>query len=123
MAKERGSWTLNYRPADGGRVLGEFIVTDEGVRFKALYDASLLGYFFVDKSVDKTADAGDVAHLSDDGSEIEIILPRAMIASAEAGKKGLTKRVTVTLTDGRPFIFEYGLLSVQKIVDAIPLSG
>jgi len=122
MSGERGHWTLNYRPEKGGRVLGEFIVADEEVRFKALYDASLLGYFIVDRSVNKTANAGDLAHLSEDGSEIEIILPKALIAKAEAAKKGMTKRVVITLNDGRSFIFDYGLLSVKKIVEAIPLS-
>jgi len=122
MSGKRGQWTLNYRPDNGGRVLGEFSVTDEEVRFRALYDASLLGYFFVDRSVDKTASAGDLAQLSEDGSEIEIILPKALIAKAEAAKKGMTKRVVISLKDGRKFIFDYGLLSVKKIVEAIPLS-
>jgi len=83
------SWTLNYIPEGRGRILGTLTVDDGTVTFAS----------------------GDLAQ--------DIELPRETIARAEAAKKRLMKRVVITTTDGRSFTFEYGLLSVSRIVDAI----
>jgi hypothetical protein len=87
------SWTLNYIPEGRGRVLGTLTVGASGVSF----------------------DTGDPAE--------EIVLPRETIARAEPAKKRLMKRVVITTTDGRSLTFEYGLLSVGRIVDAINALG
>lgn len=93
MAAKPESWTLNYIPEGRGRVLGTLTVSAGGVSF----------------------DTGDPAE--------EIVLPREAIAGAEAAKKRLMKRVVITTTDGRKLTFEYGLLSVSRIVDAINARG
>jgi len=51
--------------------------------------------------------------------EDDILLLRSNIAKAEAAKRRLMKQVVVTMKDGQRHVFEYGLLSVQKIVAAI----
>ena len=83
------TWTLNYRPEDGGRIMGTLTVTDVDVQFSS-------------------------ADLDED-----IVLPRPNIASAEAARRRLLNRAVVTMKDGQRYVFEYGLLSVGPIVDAI----
>ena len=38
---------------------------------------------------------------------------------ARAAKKGLMKRVVIQLSDNSEHTFEYGMLSVKKLVDAV----
>lgn len=49
----------------------------------------------------------------------DIVLPRSDIADVQAAKRRLMKQAVVTMKDGRRYVFEYGLLSVAAIVDAI----
>jgi len=92
MAAKEESWTVNYIPEGGGRVLGTLTVSVSDVTFA--------------------------------GGEVDdIVLPRASIAGAEATRKRLMKRVVVTTTDGRSLTFEYGFLSVSRVVDAINTRG
>ncbi len=83
------TWTLNYRPEGGGRYLGALTVTDEDVQFS---------------STDLDGD---------------IVLPGTDIANVEATRRRLMKRAVVTMKDGHSHVFDYGLLSVESIVDAI----
>ena len=76
MANE---WTINYLPADGGRLTGKLKVGDDEVRFTTLYDSSnkeiikgiagSLGAF--------AASGGHVAYIHDTDTEFEVVLPRA----------------------------------------------
>jgi len=89
MSNVIDSWTLNYRPEGGGRIMGSLAVTDEAVEFSS-------------------------EDLDDD-----IVVPRADIELAEAAKRGLFKQVVIRTKGGQSYVFEYGLLSVKKIVDLI----
>ena len=121
MAEVLGSWTLNYLPEAGGRVTGTLTVSDEDVRFVALYDSSnatilkgivgSLGAF--------AASGGHATYMYDKDSEIELVLPSAEIKGTDAVRKGLMKRVVIAMENGERFVFDYGLLSVKKIVAAI----
>jgi hypothetical protein len=121
MSVELGTWTINYLPEEGGRLTGKLQVTDEDVSFRALYDSSF-------KTVAKgiglaagslAASGGGLVYLREDGSDAEIVIPRGIIAGASAAKKGLMKQVVVDTTDGQKFVFDYGMLSVKKLVAAI----
>lgn len=114
------SWTANYLP-EGGRLTGHLVVRDDEVVFRALYDSS---FKTIAKSIGLAAGAlaatgGRLTYLRDDGEEAEVVIPAGSIDRAEAGKKGLMKRAVVHLTDGSTATFEYGVLSVRKLVDAI----
>ena len=113
-------WTINYIP-EGGRLTGHLVVRDDEVTFKALYDSSF-------KTVAKNigfavgalaATGGGLTYLRDNGEEAEIVIPAASIAHADEAKKGMMKRVVITLTDGAQYTFEYGLLGVKKLVAAV----
>lgn len=84
------TWTINYRPEDGGRMMGTLTVTDVDVQFSS-------------------------EDLMDD-----IVLPRADIAGVKAAKRALLlNQAVVSMKDGQRHVFEYGMLSVGPIVDAI----
>ena len=121
MPDELGSWIINYLPDDGGRLTGRLILTGEEVKFRAMYDS---GFKTIAKNIGLAAgtlaaSGGSVTYLREDGAEAEIVIPRSAVAGAAAAKKGMMKRVVVTTHDGGEFVFEYGMLSVKKIVAAI----
>lgn len=115
------TWTVNYLPADGGRLTGKIEVTSDNVRFDALYDSSnaeiVKGILGAAGSF--AASGGHVAYVKDTGTEFSVVLPRTDIASAEQVKKGLMKRAVITMRDGSEFVFDYGMLSPKKLVAAV----
>lgn len=118
MANE---WTINYLPTDGGRLTGKLKIGDDDVRFVTLYDSSnkeilkgitgSIGAF--------AASGGHVAYIHNTDTDFEVVLPRAEIASAVAAKKGMMKRVLITMSDGSEFLFDYGMLSTKNLVAAL----
>ena len=114
-------WTINFLPEEGGRFTGKLKLTEEDLEFKALYDSSnsqvikgiglALGSFAVS--------GGHASYFHDTDSNFGLTLPRAEIAKAEVHKRFLMKRAVVTMQDGSNFVFDYGLLSPKKLVEAI----
>ena len=115
------TWTINYLPAEGGRLTGKLQITDTEVRFDALYDSSNAEIVkgIVGAAGSFAASGGHVAYIKDSGSDLAIALPRAEVASAEQVKKGLMKRAVITMSDGSEFVFDYGMLSPKKLVAAL----
>lgn len=114
------TWTINYL-AEGGRLTGHLNVRDGEIAFEALYDSS---FKTIAKNIGLTAgtmaaSGGQLTFLRDSGENAEFVMPVASIERAEAAKKGLMKRVVIHLNDGSHHTFEYGMLSVGKLVDAI----
>ena len=119
MADE--SWTINYLPADGGRVTGILTVSDDGVAFKALYDSSNATILKnIAGAVGSLAlTGGHLAYVRDSDAELELMLPKDGINDVKARKKWMMKQVVLTMEDGSDFVFDYGMLSVDKLVKAI----
>ncbi len=114
-------WTINYIPEKGGRFTGKLKVSEEEVRFKSLYESShktIVKAIFLDVATFTAAGGHSVYRYSND-DEAVVALPAGEIAGVEAAKKGLFKRIVITMKDGRTFVFDYGLLSVGKLVDRI----
>jgi hypothetical protein len=114
------TWTVNYLPGEG-RLTGKLHVRDDEVTFEALYDSS---FKTIAKNIGLAAGAlaasgGHLTYLRDNGEAAEVVIPTGSIAEARAAKKGLMKRVVIQLTDGSQHTFEYGMLSVNKLVDAV----
>jgi hypothetical protein len=121
LADELGVWTVNYLPPEGGRFTGKLAVSDDKVEFKSLYESSnstIVKAIFLDVSTFAAAGGHSVYRHSND-KEATVELPTSEIASVEAAKKGLMKRAVITMKDGQVFTFDYGLLSVKKLVAAI----
>jgi hypothetical protein len=114
------TWTINYLPEDG-RLTGKLNVRDDEVTFEALYDSS---FKTIAKSIGLAAGAlaasgGHLTYLRDNGEQAEVVFPTSSIERATDAKKGLMKRVVIRLTDGSEHTFEYGLMSVKKLVAAV----
>ena len=121
MAQEHGEWTINYIPEEGGRYTGKLAVTDEQVLFKSLYESgnkTIVKAIFLDVGTFAAAGGHTVYRYSND-DEATVDLPVAEIARVEAAKKGMMKRAVVTMTGGEQFTFDYGMLSVKKLVATI----
>lgn len=102
---ELGKWTLNFAPQGGGRYTGPLTVTDRRIMFLAKFATSLggtLGELIVDR--------GDYGCLS---------IPKSRIKSVDLIGGFMKKKIALTLDDGSRHVLDYGLLSVDKIVEAI----
>jgi len=103
--KEIGSWTTNYLPPDGGRYTGKLVVTDKRILFDAKFDTSLSGTL------------GELFIIS--GSHGYISIPKDKISSVEEKGGLLSKKVIIKLEDGKTHTINNGMLSVQKMAEAI----
>ena len=121
MSKELGEWAINYLPEEGGRYTGKLKVTDEAVTFVSLYESSnktIVKAIFLDVGTFAAAGGHTVYRYSND-QEARVDLPTTEISGVKAAKKGLMKQAVVTMTDGQVFVFDYGMLSVKKLVETI----
>ena len=121
MAQDLGTWTINYLPPEGGRYTGKLCVSDDNVVFTSLYESSnstIVKAIFLDVSTFAAA-GGHTVYRYSNNEEATVELPASEIASVESAKKRLMKRAVITMKDGQTFTFDYGLLSVKKLVVAI----
>jgi hypothetical protein len=121
MNAKPDTWTLNYLPAEGGRFTGKLAVTADGLRFETLYESSnrtVVKAIFLDVATFAAAGGHTVYRYSnDDAATIE--LPMGEISGVRATKKGMMKQAVVTMNNGEEFVFDYGMLSVKKLVAAV----
>jgi hypothetical protein len=115
------TWTLNYEPEGGGRLTGKLTVDDEALKFVALYDSSNAAGLKLIAGIagSLAATGGNLAYVRNSDTELELVLPKSEIAKTTTKKKLLAKRVIVTMNDGKEFVFNYGMLSVDKLAKAI----
>jgi hypothetical protein len=121
MTNELGSWTVNYLPGEGGRYTGKLTLTAEKLDFVSMYESSnktIVKAIFLDVGSFAAAGGHSVYRYSDD-DEARVELPLDEVTKVESAKHGLLKQVVVTMRGGEEFVFEYGMLSVKKIVAAI----
>jgi len=114
-------WVINYIPEEGGRYTGKLDVGTEKLRFVSLYESSnstIVKAIFLDV-VTFAAAGGHTVYRYSNNDEAIVELPGSDIAGVEARKKGLMKRAVITMKDGQVFVFDYGLLSVRKLVESI----
>jgi hypothetical protein len=103
--QELGDWTLNYLPPSGGRYTGKLTVTDRRLLFDAKFDTSLTGTLR-----ELVVVGGSYGYLS---------IPKDRIRSIDVKSSMLKKKVEVTLDDDGVHTFDYGMLSVAKVAEAI----
>jgi len=121
MSDKADTWTINYLPPEGGRYTGKLGVTTDGLRFETLYESSnktVVKAIFLDVTTFTAAGGHTVYRYSND-EEATVELPAADMSGVKAAKKGLMKRVVVTMVNGEEFVFDYGMLSVKNLVAAI----
>lgn len=118
MAQELGEWTVNYLPEEGGRYTGTLTVSDEKATFVSLYESSnktIVKAIFLDVGSFAAAGGHNVYRYSND-DEARVELPVGDISAVKANKKGLMKQAVVTMRGGEEYVFDYGMLSVKKLV-------
>ena len=121
MADTKGEWLINYLPEEGGRFTGSLAVTEETVKFTSLYESSnstIVKAIFIDVAA-YAASGGRLLYRYSTNKEAVVELPVGEVAAVRAGKKGLMKQAVVTMKNGMEFVFDYGLLSVRKLVATI----
>lgn len=121
MDEESKTWTINYIPPEGGRFTGKLTVSSEMVHFVTLYESSnktVVKAIFLDVATFAAAGGHTIYRYSND-EKANIDLPTGEIASVRANKKGLIKQAVVTMGNGEEFVFDYGMLSVKKLVAEI----
>jgi hypothetical protein len=101
-----GTWTILYLPPEGGRYNGKLNVTDRRLIYDAKFDISASGV--VDQTLFFTW-----------GSEGYVVIPKERIQRVEAKKSFTAKKIILTLDDGQEHVFNYGMMSIDKVVDAI----
>ncbi len=127
--RELGHWTVNYVPPDGGRFTGRLQITDQAIVFASKQDMGainddLLKSFGLPRAARNAV--GDFAGTGSRGGvrreirdeHFTLRLERSHVLSFTAGKRMLLNRVTVAMDDGSTHVFDYGLLSVKKMVAA-----
>lgn len=115
------TWTINFEPPTGGRLTGKLTVDDRELRFVALYNS---GNEVIIKSISNDLASlagleGDVFSVSDDADGIHLVICKEEIVKVEAKNSLLAKRVVVSTAGGEACVFNYGMLSVGKLIQAI----
>jgi len=121
MITKENEWVINYIPEESGRFTGKIKVNEEELRFVSLYESSnrtIVKAIFIDVATFAAA-GGHTAYRYSNNDEAIVALPVGEIATVAAARKGLFKRVVITMKDGQVFVFDYGLLSVGKLVERI----
>ena len=101
-----GHWTIMYQTPYGSIYNGTIWVSNKKLYYESLSSDSSNGLneesFFVS--------VGKKGYLS---------IPKEDIVKVEARKNFISKQIILTLKNGQTHIFDHGMLSIDKIVEAI----
>ena len=113
--QELGHWTIHYLPPTGGKYAGKLLVTDRRVLYEPLKAGLFPRQDFSAKGVVGTLTVRSIVGKNYwDGESLSI--PRPEVQSVEKRRTRGMKQVVVTLADGQEFVFDNGLMSVDKLV-------
>ena len=102
------TWALFYLPPNGGKYNGKLTITNRRLLYDAMFDASFKG--MVSKAI-----------FVKWGSEGYLEIDKKDIQSVDVTKKLLSKRCTLTLRDGSHHAFDYGVMNIDKVAEAVRL--
>ena len=100
------TWTIHYTPPSGGIFNGKLTVTDQKLHFVANYNMSLKGLL------------EDELYIKS-GSEGHLTIPKSRITKVETHKSFFHKKVIVSMDNGQNHTFNYGMLNIDKVAEAI----
>ena len=120
--KKLGNWTINYIPPTNGKYLGQLCITDKRVIFISQFDIS-----GITKGLTGLAGAAaaasalglNQAHVTYRENLINISIPRKDIKEVKSTSSFLSKKVILVLKDGSEHTFDYGMLSVKKVLEVL----
>ena len=118
-----GTWTLNCIAFDGNRSLGKLFITKDNLYFESQFDSSLSGLV---KNIVVTAIASE-GHALLVGPEIAkqweemgyLKIAKKDISRIEEKSSFFKKTVILYFSDDSRVIFDYGMLGVKKLLEAI----
>lgn len=100
------TWTIMYLPPTGGQYNGKLTVTNQRLIYDAQFDISAQGIvnelFYVRQ-----------------GEKVWLSIPKVKITRTELIKSFFAKKVLVTTDNGETHVFNYGMLNVTLVYDAI----
>lgn len=100
------TWTLNYIAPNYSKYLGKLSVYNDKLEFRAQFDTSLQG--LLDKAIFQTID-----------NEQVIVIQKDIIENTTLKTSFLKNQVVIKLKNNEIHSFDYGILSVKKIHEAI----
>ena len=100
------TWTLLYMPPNGGKYNGKLMVTNKRLCYDAQFDVSAAGLL-------------SEALFVKWGSEGYLEIPKQRITNVTTQKSFFAKKVLLTVDDGTTHTFSYGMLSIDKVAEAI----
>ena len=100
------TWTILYIPPNGGKYNGKLTITNKRLLYDAKFDVSAKGLL-------------SEALFIKWGSEGFLEINKTDIKDVQVEKSFLAKKAVVTLTDGSKHTFNYGVLNVDKVAEAI----
>ena len=100
------TWTILYMPPGGGKFNGKLTVTNKRLLYDAQFDVSAKGLL-------------SEALFAKWGSEGYLEINKEDITDVQAEKSFLAKKAIITLNDGSKHVFNYGMLNIDKVVEAI----
>jgi hypothetical protein len=100
------TWTINYKPQSGGMYNGKLYVTNKRLVYDARFELSAKGL---------VVEAFTLVI----GTVMYVAIPKDQIKSVEEKSSFFKKQVILTLANGEKHIFDYGMLSVKKVIEAI----
>jgi hypothetical protein len=100
------TWTIFYSPSAEKKFNGKLTVTNKRLIYRTSYDAAY-------------NPASYHVSFGKEDKDIVFTINKADITGVDTKKSLLAKKVIVTLADGSKHEFNYGVMSVDKLVEAI----
>lgn len=100
------TWTILYIPPRGGKYNGKLTVTNKRLLYDAKFDVSAKGLL-------------TEAMFVKWGSEGYLEIDKSQITDVQVEKSFLAKKMILTLSDGTKHTFNYGVLNIDKVAEAV----
>lgn len=100
------TWTILYSNEKGDKYNGKLTVTNKRLIYDAMFDVSAKG--IVEESL-----------FLKYGSEAYIVIPKERIKDVSVEKNFFSKKVIITLDDNSKHTFNYGMLNIDSVAEAI----
>lgn len=100
------TWTIIYQPPGGGKFNGKLTVTNKRLLYDAKYDVSAKGLL-------------SEAMFIKWGSEGFLEINKNDIVHIDVEKSLFAKKAILTLADGSMHVFNYGMMNIDKVAEAI----
>ena len=100
------TWSIFYTPPGGKKFNGKLTVTNRRLIYQTLYDAA-----YNPASLRVAFNRKD--------KDIIYSISKADITRVDVQKSFLAKKAIITLSDGTKHEFNYGVMNIDKLVDAI----